>query len=363
MRGLGVALIAAIFIGGCSSNATSISSHFETNLTGLPHFQVVRTLKGRLVQLGKGGRLLVCDGWGNTQWGHSGLDLASEPLFNAEPQNTGLGRLTFISGSKPRSLKGLVFLNSSGEPDFFLSKKGIQISDGGKQVGLAPMNVVSDRFRYYQSKDGVYCCNRKGGQFRRIISGRVTRPIFAQNDTLFCTEDVERDHIRIHRVGPNTTEKVVYEGADRTVVSMGPRGEVGVRIGDEFGVWDTKGVTQELKNSLYWLSFFRSKSGKDFPVGFAQGVQKGEKLLCPVFWTDEGKPVRLFDLCSGLQTTFIPIDRYEGGIFLTSDDGYIAFEEFGQKLPDPNENSRSFTSSNGPDYGPISMIYLLKEVP
>ncbi len=192
------------------------------------------------------------------------------------------------------------------------------VIDEGEPVMVFPVSSSSDHFRFYGGPKGIYYRKRGESKIKRIY--RNTAGFGAiRNDVFYTTRENGDGTFKIVKFGPKTPESIIADGVIGNILNVGPNEEILVGSANRTGLKLPGKAFQYLK--LAAQIDLLEVNGKIMPVGVAWDGLFGT----PAIWNDDLMPVRLGDLCPGLDKAIKKYDELAGSGVKINPDGTISF--------------------------------------
>lgn len=303
----------------------------------LPHFELKSITDAGLVSLSNRGEL-YCTGIGFE--GRRMID-----IWPASPTNPdSFHYLRYVDQEGPH-MKNSSLLPRDATNYPALNISPIQIIEEGHPVGLIPLRLSTDGYRYYQSNRGFYAGDRKTGTISRIFDQHAEPAFLSKEDTLIVV--VRRGpQNQVWRIGPRQKPQMLFEGLrfDK-LLDISKSDEVMVQNRQVFVVYDRRGKEVQRYVGGNYDAKFLDVQGKQYVVGFirVQSEDKEHSWTSPVIWKDPSTPVALSAQCPDLTRKVMSVKSLRRARVLCNATGWVAFEMSGKK-PEPGEESS--TSDN-----------------
>lgn len=290
-RQLWLPLVSMLALTGCQSKPGPVATKFVAANSSLPRFRLVKVIPGKNeFYATKNSKLPTTTGARSEHF--------SVPMVNRDYLQ--------MADSLRKQMGG--DLNNSPQI----------VIDEGKPVLVSPILSSSDQFRFYGGPKGIYCRKRDESKIQRISQNRAGFGSI-RNDVFYTTKESGDGTFKIVKFGPKTPESIIADGVIGNVLNVGPNEEILVGSANSTGLKLPGKAFQYLK--LAAQIDLLEVNGKIMPVGVAWDGPYGT----PAIWNDDLKPVRLGDLCPGLDKAIIKYDELAGSGVKINPDGTISF--------------------------------------
>ena len=190
--------------------------------------------------------------------------------------------------------------------------------DEGKPVMVRPVSVGSDKYGYYAGPKGFYY-RKRGDQKLRCLSREYFWSAVLKDDAIYGTKSNGDGSSKLVKFGPEVPEAILADNVVGNVSYVGPNEEIVVATMNSVGV-KLPGKPYRLVPRTSRAELLIAK-GQTFMIGLAWDGQ----FVTPAIWNSDLKPVRLRDLCPGLEKAIKPYDQCAWMDVWVDQDGTISF--------------------------------------
>lgn len=319
----------ALVITGCEPvpQITRIGTSPVAASPTLPKFKLVNKLDGDLFQVLDNGQVVVTVNHPGSNVNQPAILVHDYPL-NAGKANDPVQLL--YSGTKSQQFPARSFLDEGGKTLPFPARDLRVIEFNGRTLAGTPLDFPSSQYFYYSTNAGVFCSPRGSTATKQIFDQPITRTVYAGQDQLVVQCDRKNDQTEFYKIAPNKPAEKVYSGPTYDLTGVGPDGEILVKLLETQGVVESPTKVKEFAGSNFDLSYVKV-GNRSYPIGFASNVNGNQMRTFPVMWTEEGKPVRLIELCSELKDKLEKIDGLFSVNIQGTKSGLIVFNFSGWK--------------------------------
>ncbi len=352
-----------VLLCGCGAPKPVAKPFFGNDDSGLPKFKLIQVLDGTLVQLSESGTVLYEP---RSRPGYHGNEISATSQSNLVSfrdlhYSTATPQLCSFREGKIETVPGNSFVDSSGKIHPYLVDRPISVSESGKKIGLLPIRVPSDHFRYYSGINCIYASDIKTGEMMKIWDRPLGSNIKNFDDILYMGEQFPDISTRIVRFGPHQTSQSIYQTPHGYLVYVTDRsgdGTIAIRDASQMHLQNELGKQESIESANLDLHFMNYR-GRKYVLGFAVSKDANglEKNNTPAIWNRDKKPVPFSKLCPELMSKVVRISSMQTAKILANRSGLVAIEMSGYNLGPGN--SSGIPESDG-DY--VFKTYVLQVI-
>lgn len=221
-----------------------------------------------------------------------------------------------------------------------LSSEPLEAKVGNQTIGLIPLRLSTEQYRYYRANKGFYAGDRKNGQIFKISDESGSPQFLSTSDSMILA--TYGDHRqKVIRIGPHIQPEILCEGIPfQRVLDVDSNGDVMLLMNSSIEIFEkrTKQVRQ-LQYGNFDAKFFHY--GKErFIIGFAtiKSPDKTNRQTSAVIWSDQRKPISFSVQCPQLKEKIVHVDALMNARILCNKNGWIAIEMSGRNPDQGKEN-------------------------